>query len=68
MKTTIIKYAYPTSPNAVRHGYRHTGCYTVATMEGIMVNNDEKAFASKEEAYTYADTLGHPINRYSQPR
>ena len=57
-KAKTIGYAYATSPYASRHGFGKTGCYYVevydspeSTIGYTMIG----AFATKEEAVTYAE-------------
>jgi len=62
--TKLVDYSYPTSPNATKHGFGKVGCYTVSIAKGHAPGKDAKAFPTKEEAMTFAESLPMPFHRF----
>ncbi len=63
-QTKLVDYSYPTSPNAKKFGFVKIGCYTVSIATGNAVAKEQKAFATKAEAMTFAETLPMPFHRF----
>lgn len=64
-----VGYAYPTSPNAVKLGFRH-GCFTVKTGGNSEGDTGQavKGFDTEAEAFAHADTLPGEWDRFSRSR
>jgi len=63
-QTKLVDYSYPTSPNASKHGFGKTGCYTVSVARGHAPGKAIKAFATKPDALAFASTLPMPFHRF----
>lgn len=72
--TKAIAYAYPSSHNATKFGFKAEGCYTIELItagklpKGIDSIKAVKAFLTWDEAHAYAETLPQTYNRYSIPK
>lgn len=62
-----VRYAYPTSQDAVRFGHGNTGCYIVYLHFRELNRRPAPidAFLTFEEAEAYADTLPYKYSRYT---
>jgi len=60
-----IGWAYPTSPDACDYGFAKTGCYTVSLVAMNSKPKTLKAFAGKDEAKAFAETLPCVYSVYS---
>ncbi|MES2367035.1 MAG: hypothetical protein V4563_14260 [Pseudomonadota bacterium] len=63
MKTKLIEWSYPSSPNAVQFGFK-SGCYTLQTMDTNLVPFDGhkivSAHATIKEARLAGESLPFP--------
>ncbi len=51
--TYEVRYAYPSSPNAVQYGFAKSGCYTVCRVKGkteMTLSGHEMKSQAQEEA------------------
>jgi hypothetical protein len=67
-KLKTVEYSYPSSSNAAKFGFSNSGCYTVETIGehygSHSIPKPVAAFATKDEAVKYAETLPyewHPL-------
>jgi len=56
MKTKSVEWSYPTSPNAVRFGFKN-GCWTVQICTGTGEPRSIAAFITKAEAIAHAQQI-----------
>jgi hypothetical protein len=63
--TKEIGFAYPTSTLALRFKFNATGCFVVKVGEGLVPGATGAAFATWNEAKTYADSLPWQYSPYS---